>query len=241
MTRRALVIGINYHESATQTLLRGCINDAKHMSELLSGIGYTVTMLTDDDPDAMPTARRILRELLALVSAPEGSELVLHYSGHGVYVSDTNGDERDGRDECIVSSDDQIIRDDTLNQIIRMLPPSCALTCIMDACHSGSILDLPYKLHSAPPATPPSCARVTLLSACMDSQTAADTTDLRPGIDTYGGAMSSALLFCLKYTHNWPELVKLIRFVLRKRRHHQVPQLTASFDVNADFVAKLLM
>ena len=41
-----------------------------------------------------------------------------HYSGHGTPEDDDNGDESDGKDECLVGVDDQLVRDDYLNAVL---------------------------------------------------------------------------------------------------------------------------
>ena len=56
--KRALLVGINYLHSESNRL-HGCINDVENMSEFLqSSFGFAasnITVLRDDNPDAMPT------------------------------------------------------------------------------------------------------------------------------------------------------------------------------------------
>jgi metacaspase-1 len=77
-----------------------------------------------------------------------GDSLVLHYSGHGGQQKDENGDEVDGFDETILPLDfeqEGVILDDEINEIIvRPLPRGVKLHAIVDACHSGTVLDLPF-------------------------------------------------------------------------------------------------
>lgn len=84
-----------------------------------------------------------------VTTAKDGDVVYLHYSGHGVKLADDDGDEEDGFDECLVPLDFQtkgIIRDDDLLKIlVKPMAEGVFVTSIMDCCHSGSILDLPYS------------------------------------------------------------------------------------------------
>lgn len=80
--------------------------------------------------------------------AKSGDSLFLHYSGHGGHQQDTDGDEADGQDETLIPVDyetaGQIVDDELHPILVQNLPPGVRLTAIMDCCHSGSVLDLPY-------------------------------------------------------------------------------------------------
>jgi hypothetical protein len=47
--------------------------------------------------------------------------LLIHYSGHGSYTYDANGDEEDGRDEALYLYDDMLV-DDEINEILKTIP-----------------------------------------------------------------------------------------------------------------------
>ncbi|KAF1352102.1 Metacaspase-1A [Delphinella strobiligena] len=151
--RKALIIGINYFGQKGQ--LRGCINDAKNMSNYLNEyFGYKredMVILTDDqqNPMSQPTKANILRAMHWLVKdARPNDSLFFHYSGHGGQTPDLDGDEDDGYDEVIYPVDyrqTSHIVDDEMHRILVMpLQPGVRLTAIFDSCHSGSALDLPY-------------------------------------------------------------------------------------------------
>ena len=108
-----------------------------------------IRVLMDDGEHEMPTRENIEEAYKTIVAEAEpGDSLFLHYSGHGCKIRDDNGDEADGFDEALVPVDYQtagLIRDDDLFKIIiQPLPAEVTLTSLMDCCHSGSILDLPY-------------------------------------------------------------------------------------------------
>lgn len=147
------MIGINYFGQKGQ--LRGCINDAKNMSNYLNEFfGYKredMVILTDDqqNPMSQPTKQNILRAMHWLVKdARPNDSLFFHYSGHGGQTPDLDGDEEDGYDEVIYPVDfrqnSHIVDDEMHDIMVRPLQPGVRLTAIFDSCHSGSALDLPY-------------------------------------------------------------------------------------------------
>jgi len=147
--RKALLIGINYMH-LSQGRLSGCINDVKNVEKFLRTHGYDdITVLTDDNPYALPTKANILEEMKKLVAdAQPGDGFFFHYSGHGGQSADHSFLEEDGNNETICPMDyptnGQIV-DDTLHDILcRPLPEGAHLFAIFDSCHSGTVLDLPY-------------------------------------------------------------------------------------------------
>ncbi|KAG8917691.1 Ca(2+)-dependent cysteine protease [Tulasnella sp. 418] len=80
--------------------------------------------------------------------ARPNDSLFFHFSGHGGYTKDKDGDEADGYDEVIYPVDfkkaGHIVDDYMHDVLVKPLPAGCRLTAIFDSCHSGSALDLPY-------------------------------------------------------------------------------------------------
>ena len=123
--------------------LRGCINDVHQVQGLLKQYyGFQ-----DDDIklllDSEATGAGIQAGLGWLAEGDAGSDAVrlFHYSGHGSYVADTNGDEPDGRDECLVPFDYEtanFLTDDVLKTLYDRFPEGGNLTLVMDSCHSGT-------------------------------------------------------------------------------------------------------
>lgn len=73
--------------------------------------------------------------------------------GHGGRIRDDNWDEeKDGYDETIVPLDYDTagqIRDDDLNAcLVEPMAPGVSLVALMDCCHSGTVLDLPYTFRA---------------------------------------------------------------------------------------------
>ena len=143
MANKAVLCGINNYQTISD--LRGCINDVKNISDLLTQVynfePAQIHQLTDDKV----TKAAIKREYDWLLSeARPGDRLVLHFSGHGSYVPDDNGDEPDGVDEitCLYDMDfynpETFMRDDEWQAMIRQIPQDVNLTFILDNCHSGT-------------------------------------------------------------------------------------------------------
>jgi metacaspase-1 len=153
-TRRALLIGINYvgHEKGQ---LSGCHNDVKNMVEYIKDChGFdssNITILMDDGQHTSPTKANILQAYRNIVAAAQpGDALFCHYSGHGAKIRDDElREEADNADETLVPLDFHeagMIRDDDLfNTLVKPLKDDVHLVCLMDCCHSGTVLDLPYQ------------------------------------------------------------------------------------------------
>ncbi|KAL3895074.1 MAG: hypothetical protein SGARI_007557, partial [Bacillariaceae sp.] len=103
----------------------------------------------DDGSHESPTHANILNAFRRLTRVAEsGDACFVHYSGHGGRMEDDNGDEEDGYDETLIPVDytrSGQIRDDVVfNELVAAMPAGVTMTCLMDCCHSGSVLDLPY-------------------------------------------------------------------------------------------------
>ncbi|MGK7944809.1 MAG: caspase domain-containing protein [Microcystaceae cyanobacterium] len=142
MVNKAVLCGINQY--TTQTQLRGCINDVNNLTRLLQSFQFlpeNIRQLTD----YQVTKAAVIDAYYWLIQdAQAGDQLVFHFSGHGSYVPDQQGDEIDGTDEiiCLYNMDffnpETYIRDDEWNDMIAAVPEQVALTFIFDCCHSGT-------------------------------------------------------------------------------------------------------
>ncbi|KAK2360347.1 metacaspase-1 [Trifolium repens] len=210
--KKAVIVGISYKFSRHE--LKGCINDAKCMRYLLIN-KYTfpessIVMLTEEeDPHGpkFPNKQNIRMAMFWLTqgSVP-GDSLVFHYSGHGSQQRNYSGDEADGFDETICPLDFEtqgMIVDDEINAtLVRPLPHGVRLHALIDACHSGTVMDLPFlcRMNSRGQYVwedhrPRSGiwkgsngGEVICFSGCDDHQTSADTSALSKITST--GAMT---------------------------------------------------
>ena len=147
-TRRGLSlnIGLNkvdstkYHDpqgNPWDGALGTCEADAIDLAALAKGQGFeTTTLLT-----AEATADNIIEKIReAAKTLEEGDMFFLTFSGHGGYVDDKNGDEKDRKDETWVAYDRQIADDELYNELtgfaanVRVLMAS-------DSCHSGTVAE----------------------------------------------------------------------------------------------------
>lgn len=196
--KKALIIGICYR--GTESQLNGCINDANCMKYMLTTkFGYPakdVLFMTDDqaDPLLKPTRTNIINGMRWLVGdARPGDSLFFHYSGHGGQARDRSGEEADGMNETLIPLDYRSagqIEDDEINRVlVNPLPSGARLHAVVDACHSGTVLDLPFLWRGTGDidhANWEDLRRRTYkgtaggeaisFSGCLDSQTSADTT-----------------------------------------------------------------
>jgi hypothetical protein len=113
-------------------------------------------VLMDDGKSEMPTGKNMMEAMQWLVAdARPGDALFLHYSGHGSEQADTNGDEKSGMDQVLVPVDyntggRMIVDDWVLQTLVLPLPENVHMFAVMDCCHSGSIMDLPYEITVTP-------------------------------------------------------------------------------------------
>lgn len=150
--RKALLVGINYNGTADE--LRGCINDTTNMAMFLKKRGFkdNEIRILSENADDLPTKHNIIKGLKWLLEneKDEDMTLVFQYSGHGSWVYDKNNDEEDGRDECLVPLDykkNGMLFDDDLKILLEEnMTSNNKLFAIIDACHSGTMLDLKHNI-----------------------------------------------------------------------------------------------
>lgn len=151
-TKRAVLIGINYVGQNGE--LAGCHNDVLNIIDYIKDVhsfeDKNMTVLMDDGLHSDPTRDNIMEayQKIAADSQP-GDVVFLHYSGHGGKLRDDNGEEADGYDETLIPLDyqqaGQIRDDDLLRNLVMQFQKGVFVTSIMDCCHSGTVLDLPYN------------------------------------------------------------------------------------------------
>lgn len=240
MDKIALLVGINYNGTSNQ--LNGCINDVVRMESFLrTKCGYSDVTVITDNTSRKPTMINIMdmfSDIIVKIREKNIKEFVFHYSGHGTYIKDNNGDELDGRDEAIVPLDFEqsgLITDDLLFTYVNKIPKTCKCVFIFDSCHSGSVLDLKYRysgnraqiVENNRAVTP---ANVIMISGCRDDQTSADALIA----EKWSGAMTAALLNGLesnRYNVACLTLLENMKQYLAQNGYSQLPQICSSLPL----------
>ncbi|PCI92073.1 hypothetical protein COB11_07920, partial [Candidatus Aerophobetes bacterium] len=251
-----LLIGIDYKGSDYE--LENCIHDIEHVMDRflkpkLSVSDHEMIVMSDfkEGTDLYPTRRNILKQFDNFVERANVSKhAYMHYSGHGSYVRDTDGDEKDKRDEALCPIDsayEGFIADDVIYEyLVKALDSDVKFTAVTDCCHSGTIMDLPYKWtvdggYSFEHMTDPSkelknLPNVVMISGCKDKQTSSDGGEII-GSSKGAGALTAAYLETLRecnYQITYRELLTKIRARLHDDGFDQVPQLSSTYKLNLD-------
>jgi metacaspase-1 len=264
--KKALLVGINYKKSDYE--LNGCINDVMNIKEMLiSEYGYkddNILVMTDDT-SIKPKCKNIIEGFKWLNSKNnvgsfsskykaltdnDKAKLVFCYSGHGGQLRDTNGDEIDGYDETLCPVDfltDGMITDDFIrSNFINKIGLNTKLTCIIDACHSGTCFDLKWTLKTKVDNSftldkydnySETKGTVIMISGCKDDQTSAD---IQVG-STNNGALTHSLLQVLrknKYTVSYEKLLTEVKnYIQVNKLSEQLPCMSygKNIKINANF------
>lgn len=230
--KKALVVGINYYN--TECELYGCINDSINLANFLINRGYEVVSLIEGTNNE-PTRDNIINELNKLITS-DATKLFFSYSGHGTYIQDISGDEKDGKDECIVDVNSKLIVDDEFNNILLQVRSNQTMFCIMDSCHSGTVLDLCYNYNINNSMIEDSLSdsnfkgEIVMLSGCLDNQYSADTIINNQPQGALTGTFLNIYPKLEKCTYL--DLICEIRKKLKKDGYDQIPNLSSSKYIN---------
>jgi hypothetical protein len=165
MADKALLLGINNYKKVNP--LCGCVNDVENMRRLLTEVfGFSpANVKTLLNEKVVKSEIKKQMKWLFKEAAP-GDRLLLHFSGHGSYTADLDGDEDDGADEliCLYDMDfgdpDTYFLDDELHDWTEALPKGAHLAVVLDSCHSGT----GTRMMLAPVAGKPQ----QLVAVCVD-------------------------------------------------------------------------
>lgn len=242
MSKLALLVGINY--IGTQNELKGCINDVLNMKNLLeTKFGYSNSILLTDNTTIKPTKNNIINNLKNLVfNSDKHTEIFFHFSGHGTQTIDRNKDEKDGNDEAIVPIDfmtSGLILDDEIYSIIK--DTKCNMKIVLDSCHSGTCVDLPYStlfntsgklisqvINNNTPINQKN--DIIMISGCRDEQYSSDIYDIKTKKNC--GALTNSLVNLINNNNNinLSSLMSSLNVILKK--YYQNPVLSSNKKIN---------
>jgi hypothetical protein len=181
--RKNLAMGLNYQ--GTSASLNGCETDAYEIDEMLKNY-FRYTSSGKVFYNNLSSQNGIATYFdNFLKTAKSGDRLFFSYSGHGSYVTDVSGDEPDGRDEVLIGYGLRAVSDDQLYLSLKnSLPKNTVLFLLIDACHSGSSLDLVWRwipevnaLERVSNRDPLDSSKViVMISGCQDTGTSAEAT-----------------------------------------------------------------
>ncbi|CAI8591396.1 unnamed protein product [Vicia faba] len=248
--KRAVLCGVSYSRRSRYRL-EGTINDVVNMKSLLvDNFAFptqSVRVLTEEqkDPNFSPTRKNIMESLKWLVKdCKSGDSLVFYFSGHGMQqAAHDKEDEIDGLDETICPVDfirSGMITDNEINStIVGPLKNGVKLHAFIDACHSGTTLDLMhvYKKdignwkwmdnnpHNTKSVTKSTAGGMAIcISACEDYQIAADTA-------AFGGKQMNGVMTYL-LTNIIRQHYGITYAALLEKLHHEIGKIQQNKHFN---------
>jgi metacaspase-1 len=235
----AVLVGINYVDTGYE--LRGCVNDVEKLQGILMNKYDYHSENIKTILNSNATNRNILYSFeMLLKNAQPGDTIFFSFSGHGTFIKDFSGDERDHRDEILVTSDFKYILDDHLKVIIdSSLKPHVTLYAVFDNCYGGTMLDLKYHYYNTDTNTENKIVNsnsnitpghVICLTGCRDNQVAMDAYIK----NEFNGAFVCHLVNILNNNENltWKTLLQNVRDSLQENDFHQMPQITCGREMN---------
>jgi hypothetical protein len=191
----AITIGINYDNDDTDSNdLSGCINDLNNINQFLlekcNFCSSNVISLCNNEA-TKDNIESAIETMVQFSNNNENAELWFSFSGHGGQINSFV--ENDGKNEVIYPCDyttEGYITDNWLNyNLINSLSENSNLFVLMDCCHSGTNLDLPYKFINDKIVQTKKpykiLANVVKISSCNDKQVSFEIfTDKSNGVLT---------------------------------------------------------
>lgn len=154
--KRALLIGCNYRRTPDAEL-KACHDDVRSVKDFLVNVyGFPetpdlMTVLMDDKKHKHPTHTNITSAFKQLAEkCKPGDAVFVLFTGHGCRVLDSPIDETaESYDEALIPADYEetgIIRDTLFfKTLLAPMKKGVTVTCIIDCCHTGVMIDLPYS------------------------------------------------------------------------------------------------
>lgn len=247
MPRRGLVIGCKY---SGDDKLQGPEYDAQrivaYLTEQAGWNSKDLVVMTQDQKNnkLVPTKNNIVTQIKALVEFAKknsNAQLWFSFSGHGFNAPDKSGDETDGYDEIIWTSDRKDLTDDEFYSLfVSKLPSGTNAFVLIDSCNSGTFSDLPYILRSkdgkfkaASNVDKKTKANILCHSTCRDNQTSEDSFDPEDGKPA-GLGTSTLLMYLQTITDQTPLNILLNQIVTYLKNDKQEPVFTSGYKIDPE-------
>ena len=135
----SLHVGVNIvdtsHYDPGPAELDSCVNDAKAMLKIAERLGYSGSVLANEDATVANISAGIRAAAGALFP---GDVFLFSFSGHGGQIPNTSSDdEPDGMDETLCLYDRMLI-DDELYNVLGEFRAGVRVFLVFDSCHSAS-------------------------------------------------------------------------------------------------------
>ncbi|MEG3640334.1 alpha/beta hydrolase [Magnetococcus sp. PR-3] len=198
--KHALLIGIDDYSKSGLTSLSGAVNDVKIVKQtLLERFGFTEQGITTllNEQATLGGVEQGFKTLLNRIN--QGDFVYIHYSGHGSFTTDLNGDEASGEDQTWVvygarhdtqstAKDNYDLLDDQLGHWLAPIYAKAGqVILVSDSCHSATVsrgvktvasraVPLDQRLHPLGRATynAPDFSKGIQIGSARDSETASE-------------------------------------------------------------------
>jgi len=252
---KALLFGLDYQN--TSHALSGCINDVYLAENFLTqfiGVNKSNISSMTDVTEIKPTRENMLSAMNSAIDSVNKNNnlktLWIHYSGHGTRTWDRDGDENKlvddssyGKDEALCTLDNKLILDDELNKMFSKLNADKNLVCVFDCCHSGTLMDLPYRYcynKNANIKDNQNCqikCKAILLSGAKDTEYGSDAYELSEVYSCTGAFTTSFLKKCKESDAlTIDSIMEESDKYLKNNGFTQTPQVSANFKLNTSSI-----
>ena len=234
--KTALLFAINDYPGYANDL-NGCLHDQRDIADKLNKnfSGFEIIKYSDSAviKDAFLSS---IERVISLLKS--GDHLLIHYSGHGTYTYDVNGDEADGQDEALYLYDGMLI-DDRINVALQGIPDGAIVVILFDSCFSGTATrkagmrnrfvqpDLPPRKMVRKKVAKTDGMKWIVISGCGEHQTSADAW-----IDgEWHGAFTYYALKALEPGMSYQQWFDKIRTYLPDDDYDQAPELEGDISL----------
>jgi hypothetical protein len=233
----AILAAINNYPGSSNDL-QGCLNDQKRVSGKLPD--FEKRFLKDSQVTVENFETEILK---AAAETVPGDNVVIMYSGHGTCIPDTNGDEIDGKEECLYLYNG-VLTGDRFGWLLDHFKLGVKVRVFLDSCFSESATRALNMMPNKDKGkfrvykkfkTRKNIPHIKLLkpinwvvySGCSEHQTSADA--FLGG--EFNGAFSYYLWECLDRSYTDKQWFAELRKSLPSPEYDQIPTLEGPEDI----------